>query len=102
VIRPSLTVAATVSRAIRAAQGTQAPKRRSHGNMKPIRTLLRGATIPVGVAAVIVFLWLAGRPAAAQPPPAGQFPPYRPARMADGHPDLNGIWQALVTANWDL
>ena len=22
--------------------------------------------------------------------------------MADGHPDLNGIWQALVTANWDL
>jgi hypothetical protein len=23
-------------------------------------------------------------------------------RMADGHPDLNGIWQALVTANWDL
>ncbi|PYR33422.1 MAG: hypothetical protein DMF89_15810 [Acidobacteria bacterium] len=22
--------------------------------------------------------------------------------MADGHPNLNGIWQALVTANWDL
>src|SRR5919204_3606533 len=27
---------------------------------------------------------------------------YRPQRMADGHPDLNGIWQAMVTANWDL
>ena len=22
--------------------------------------------------------------------------------MADGHPDLNGVWQALVTANWNL
>ena len=22
--------------------------------------------------------------------------------MADGHPNLNGLWQALVTANWDL
>ena len=27
---------------------------------------------------------------------------YRAPRMADGHPDLNGIWQAMVTANWDL
>src|SRR5262249_48705061 len=27
---------------------------------------------------------------------------YRAKRMADGHPDLNGIWQAMVTANWDL
>ena len=31
-----------------------------------------------------------------------QFPPYRAPHMADGHPDLNGVWQALVTANWDL
>jgi hypothetical protein len=23
-------------------------------------------------------------------------------RGPDGHPDLNGIWQALNTANWDL
>src|SRR5881628_3086258 len=29
-------------------------------------------------------------------------PTYRAPRMADGHPDLNGIWQAMVTANWDL
>jgi hypothetical protein len=27
---------------------------------------------------------------------------YRAPRMADGHPNLNGIWQALNTANWDL
>jgi hypothetical protein len=34
--------------------------------------------------------------------PAGQFPAYRAPRMADGHPDLNGVWQAFVSANWDL
>ena len=27
---------------------------------------------------------------------------YRAPRAADGHPDLNGIWQALNTANSDL
>jgi hypothetical protein len=31
-----------------------------------------------------------------------QTAPYRAARAADGHPDLNGIWQAMNTANWDL
>src|SRR5229473_5352398 len=33
---------------------------------------------------------------------AGGFPAYRAPHMADGHPDLNGLWQAFVTANWDL
>ena len=28
--------------------------------------------------------------------------PARAARTADGHPNLNGIWQATTTANWDL
>ncbi|HZS50550.1 MAG TPA: hypothetical protein VFA54_06810 [Bryobacterales bacterium] len=27
---------------------------------------------------------------------------YRAPRTSDGKPDLNGIWQALNTANWDL
>ncbi len=27
---------------------------------------------------------------------------YRPPRMADGHPNLNGIYEALNTANWNL
>src|SRR5213593_1359019 len=32
----------------------------------------------------------------------GQAPAYRAPRAGDGKPDLNGIWQALNTANWDL
>ena len=36
------------------------------------------------------------------PVTAQQAPQYKPKRMADGHPDLNGIWQSFVAANWDL
>lgn len=32
----------------------------------------------------------------------GQANSYRAPRASDGHPDLNGIWQALNTANYDL
>jgi hypothetical protein len=34
-------------------------------------------------------------------PAAGQTA-YRAPRTADGKPNLNGIWQAMNTANWDL
>ena len=34
--------------------------------------------------------------------PANRPPVYRAPRTTDGKPDLNGIWQALNTANWDL
>ena len=46
-------------------------------------------------AGVTALLTLAVLPAAAQAP-------YRAPRTGDGHPNLNGIWQALNTANWDL
>jgi hypothetical protein len=35
-------------------------------------------------------------------PVAGQTPDVRVARAADGKPNLNGIWQAIGTAHWDL
>ena len=35
-------------------------------------------------------------------PGAAQAPAYRAPRTADGKPNLNGIWQALNTADWDL
>ena len=55
---------------------------------------------------IVVLLLLALAPAvsigAQQRAPAPQTAAYRAPRLADGHPDLNGIWQAFVTANWDL
>jgi hypothetical protein len=44
-----------------------------------------------------VLLSLAAATASAQ-----QTPAYKAPRTADGKPDLNGIWQVLNTANWDL
>jgi hypothetical protein len=43
-------------------------------------------------------LLFAMRPAAGQQ----QAPAYRAPRTADGKPNLNGIWQALNEANWDI
>jgi len=40
-------------------------------------------------------------PAGAQAP-AAQAQTYRAPRAADGRPNLNGVWQALNEANWDL
>jgi len=47
------------------------------------------------VALVAVGLW-------AVVPVLGQGSSFKPPRLPDGKPDLNGIWQALNTANWDL
>src|ERR1700722_8783082 len=32
----------------------------------------------------------------------GQNAAYKAPRMSDGHPNLNGIWEAVNTANWNL
>ena len=37
-----------------------------------------------------------------QPPTPGEWPRFTVPRMADGRPNLNGIWQALVPANFNL
>lgn len=61
----------------------------------------------VGLGGVLVGAALAGtalpvsgqapRPAAARPAPRAGVP-----RLPSGKPDLNGLWQALNTANWDI
>ena len=53
-----------------------------------------GAMIPT--AAVLAVLWLG------MIRTAGQAPGFAPPRGPDGHPKLDGIWQALNTANWDI
>ena len=64
--------------------------------------------VVVGAAAVMAVTWLASRLIEAQSPTAqqaavpGQFPAYQAPRTADGKPNLNGIWQSVTTANWDL
>ena len=46
--------------------------------------------------ATLAMFSLVARPAAAQ------APAYRVPRTANGKPNLNGIWQAITTANWDI
>jgi hypothetical protein len=48
-------------------------------------------------AAVTAIVSLLVAPLAGQ-----QAPAYRAPRGSDGHPDLNGIWQAMNEANWDI
>ena len=52
---------------------------------------------PTTVAAITIAML-----AFAVVPAAGQATAYRPPRTLDGKPNLNGIWQAVSTANWDL
>jgi hypothetical protein len=50
----------------------------------------------------MMVLAIAGAAIAIGVPAAGQAPAYRAPRAADGHPDLNGVWQALNEANYDI
>jgi len=63
------------------------------GEMQPMRSRFKCSMI---AAVAMVVLPLAVTPA------AGQTRTYRAPRTADGKPNLNGIWQAINEANWDI
>src|SRR5688572_27328573 len=65
-----------------------------HAGIRVAIAVLAGVAI---VAAAAVWIH---RPASGQSPDGSAS--YRAPRTADGKPDLNGIWQALNTANFDL
>ena len=73
-----------------------------------MRIGFRNVMVGLATAGVVAVLSLgvksiaAQAPAVGQAPTPGQFPPYRAPRTADGKADLNGIWEALVTANIDV
>jgi hypothetical protein len=61
-----------------------------------VRKYINGAIV-VGLSmAAVTSLMLVGMPA------VGHVGTYRAPRTADGRPDINGIWQAVTTANWDI
>src|SRR5213593_4488183 len=61
-----------------------------------MRHVLRTVATAMAGAAVVAVLWLATMPL------ASQSSAYRAPRTPDGKPDLNGIWQALNEANYDI
>jgi hypothetical protein len=56
----------------------------------------------VSLAAGVSMAQAPQAPAARPPARPAAAPAYRAPRTADGKPNLNGIWQAMNTANWDI
>src|ERR1700676_1137730 len=77
---------------------------RREAEVSKMHSRLRSVMIASGTALVVNVLWLtAGSMSGQTPAPApGAQAAYRAPRAPDGHPDLNGIWQAFTTANWDI
>jgi len=53
-------------------------------------------------AAHLAFPTVSASQTARVPPRTQAATAYRAPRAADGHADLNGIWQSMNTANWDI
>jgi len=65
-----------------------------------VKKRLRGSVFALAlIAAGLQLMPMSG---AGQGQAPGAAPAYRAPRTSDGHPDLQGIWQALNTAVWDI
>ena len=62
-----------------------------------MRPQLTRSIVVIGAAVVLATLGSATTSVVGQSPAA-----YKAPRTADGQPDLNGFWQSLNTANWDI
>ena len=62
-----------------------------------MQSAVRNVILASAAATVVALLASGLRPVGGQAPAA-----YRAPRLPDGKPDLNGVWQAVNTANWDL
>jgi hypothetical protein len=67
-----------------------------------MRNEIKGAAGAIPAAGLVAVLCLTVAHPLAQAPAKAPLPAYRAPRTADGHPDLNGIWQSFTTANWDI
>ena len=65
-----------------------------------MRNRVRGFLIAGGLASAIAVTAFIAAAFAVQA--QGQTQAYRAPRLPDGHPDLNGIWEAVNSANYDL
>ena len=59
-------------------------------------------SVTVPIAATLTAVVVAGMFTATGKVAIGQARAYRAPRTPDGKPNLNGIWQAMNSANWDL